>query len=42
VSESLTYNPFQERLLGILFGMMAGLPQAFMVRASWLHTTSRP
>jgi len=42
VSESLTSNPFQERLLGILFGMMAGLPQAFMVRASWLHTTSRP
>jgi hypothetical protein len=42
LSESLTSNPFQERLLGILYGMMAGLPQAFMIRASWLHTYSRP
>ncbi len=42
LSETLTANPFQERLVGILFGMMAGLPQAFMVRASWIHTASRP
>lgn len=41
ISETLTANPFQERLTGILFGMMAGLPQAFMVRASWIHTLSR-
>jgi hypothetical protein len=38
LSETLTANPFQERLTGILFGIMAGLPQAFMVRASWIHT----
>jgi hypothetical protein len=37
LSESLTANPFQERLAGILFGMMAGLSQSFMVRASWIH-----
>ena len=42
LSETLTANPFQERLVGILFGMMAGLPQAFMVRASWIHTAARP
>ncbi len=41
LSESLTANPFQERLVGIMFGMMAGLPQAFMVRSSWIHTSSR-
>lgn len=41
VSESLTSNPFQERLVGIIFGVMAGLPQAFMVRSSWIHTTAR-
>jgi hypothetical protein len=41
LSESLTANPFQERLAGILFGMMAGLSQSFMVRASWLHTSTR-
>jgi hypothetical protein len=41
LSESLTANPFQERLVGIMFGMMAGLPQAFMVRSSWIHTNSR-
>lgn len=38
LSESLTANPFQERLVGIVFGMMIGLPQAFMVRSSWIHT----
>ena len=37
ISETLTANPFQERLTGILFGMMAGLPQAFLLRASWIH-----
>ncbi|MGL4399525.1 MAG: hypothetical protein ACRCXD_06630 [Luteolibacter sp.] len=41
LSESLTSNPFQERLIGILFGLMAGLPQAFMVRSSWIHTSNR-
>ncbi|MEY3897160.1 MAG: hypothetical protein RLZZ214_2681 [Verrucomicrobiota bacterium] len=41
MSESLTSNPFQERLVGILFGIMAGLPQAFMVRSSWIHTGNR-
>lgn len=39
LSESLTANPFQERLVGIFFGIMAGLPQAFMVRSSWIHTS---
>jgi hypothetical protein len=42
ISETLTANPFQERLVGILFGMMVGLPQAFMVRSSWIHTSSAP
>ena len=42
ISETLTANPFQERLTGILFGMMAGLPQAFMVRASWIHASAQP
>ncbi|RYD32238.1 MAG: hypothetical protein EOP85_21935 [Verrucomicrobiaceae bacterium] len=40
ISETLTANPFQERLVGILYGIMAGLPQAFMVRSSWIHTSS--
>lgn len=40
LSESLTANPFQERLIGIFFGVMAGLPQAFMVRSSWIHTST--
>lgn len=40
LSETLTANPFQERLTGILFGMMAGLPQAFTLRASWLHAAA--
>lgn len=42
LSESLTANPFQERLVGVLFGVMVGLPQAFLVRASWIHTSARP
>ncbi len=33
LSESLTSNPFDERLAGLIFGMMAGLPQSFFVRA---------
>ncbi len=35
LSETLTANPFQERLTGMILGLMAGLPQAFLVRASW-------
>ncbi len=42
ISETFTANPFQERLTGILFGMMVGLSQAFIIRASWIHTTARP
>lgn len=42
ISISMVANPFQERLVGIIFGMMAGLPQAFMVRSSWIHTAARP
>lgn len=42
LSESFTSNPFQERLSGIIYGLMAGLPQIFMVRASWIHTHHRP
>jgi len=41
VSLSITANPFQERLVGIFYGMMVGLSQAFMVRASWIHTTAK-
>lgn len=41
ISETLTANPFQERLTGILFGVMAGLSQSFMVRASWIHASAR-
>lgn len=41
LSESLTANPFQERLVGIIFGMMIGLPQAFIARSSWIHTHAR-
>ena len=39
ISETFTANPFQERLTGILFGVMVGLSQAFMVRASWIHAS---
>ncbi len=42
ISETFTANPFQERLVGILFGMMATLPQAFVVRSSWIHTSPQP
>ncbi len=40
LSETLTANPFQERLTGIFFGMMAGLSQAFLIRASWIHAAT--
>lgn len=39
LSETLTSNPFDERLAALTFGMMAGLPQAFVVRASWIHSS---
>jgi hypothetical protein len=42
ISETLTANPFQERLVGVIFGIMVGLPQAFMVRSSWIHTMAGP
>ncbi|HVJ44782.1 MAG TPA: hypothetical protein VM511_00240 [Luteolibacter sp.] len=41
LSETLTSNPFNERLAGITFGVMAGLSQAFFVRASWIHLSDR-
>lgn len=37
LSETLTSNPFDERLAAMIFGMMAGLSQSFLVRASWIH-----
>ncbi|MEM8953156.1 MAG: hypothetical protein AAGD22_03300 [Verrucomicrobiota bacterium] len=33
LSESATSNPFDERLAGLVFGMMAGLPQVLFLRA---------
>ncbi|MFT4176607.1 MAG: hypothetical protein QM627_08105 [Luteolibacter sp.] len=42
LSLTLTSNPLHERLSGMMLGMMAGLAQAFFVRASWIHTTARP
>jgi hypothetical protein len=42
LSETLTSNPFDERLAALVFGVMAGLPQAFLVRASWIHAGLRP
>jgi hypothetical protein len=41
LSETLTSNPFDERLASLIFGMMAGLPQTFFVRASWIHSRSQ-
>lgn len=41
LSESLTSNPFDERLAAMIFGVMAGLSQAFLVRASWIHAGRR-
>ena len=37
LSESATSNPFYERLGGMNFGIMAGLCQAFFVRAGFLN-----
>jgi hypothetical protein len=37
LSETLTSNPFNERLAGMTFGMMVGMLQAFHIRASWIH-----
>lgn len=42
LSESATSNPFYERLAGMIFGIMAGLPQAFHVRASLLAHAAHP
>jgi hypothetical protein len=42
LSETLTSNPFDERLASMIFGVMAGLSQSFLVRASWIHTGLRP
>jgi len=42
LSETLTSNPFDERLAAMIFGVMAGLPQAFLVRASWIHARLQP
>ncbi|WP_367874361.1 hypothetical protein [Luteolibacter sp. Populi] len=41
LSESLTSNPFDERLAAMIFGVMAGLSQSFLVRASWVHAGLR-
>jgi len=40
LSETFTSNPMHERLSGMMFGIMAGLPQSFFVRASWIHVRS--
>jgi hypothetical protein len=42
LSETLTSNPFDERLAAMIFGVMAGLSQSFLVRASWIHAVLRP
>ncbi len=39
LSLTLTSNPFDERLLALMFGTMATLPQAFFVRGSWIHAS---
>lgn len=41
LSESMTSNPLDERLASLICGLMAGLPQAFFVRASWIHAAAR-
>ena len=40
LSESMTSNPLDERLASLICGLMAGLPQAFFVRASWIHAAA--
>lgn len=37
LSESITRNPFDERFTGVLFGVMAALPQFFFNRAFYLR-----
>ena len=39
LSETATSNPFDERLAALIFGVMAAMPQAFFVRASWIHSS---
>ncbi|MEZ5303403.1 MAG: O-antigen ligase family protein [Verrucomicrobiales bacterium] len=40
LSETATSNPFDERLAGLIVGMMAGLPQALFCRAHWARAAS--
>ncbi|MGB6223376.1 O-antigen ligase family protein [Haloferula sp.] len=42
LSQSITTNPFDERLASIFIGLMVGLPQAFNIRASWIHSSHQP
>jgi hypothetical protein len=42
LSQSITTNPFDERLASIFIGLMVGLPQTFTVRASWIHSSRPP
>ncbi|MEM1086029.1 MAG: hypothetical protein AAGI48_18105 [Verrucomicrobiota bacterium] len=42
LSMSVTSNPFDERLAALIFGLMVGLPQAFFIRASWIHSSRNP
>ncbi|MEP4078303.1 hypothetical protein [Haloferula sp.] len=42
LSQSVTANPFDERLASIFIGLMVGLPQVFYVRASWIHSSRPP
>jgi hypothetical protein len=42
LSQSITSNPFDERLLGLLFGATIGLTQAGFIRASWIGATNEP
>ncbi len=37
LSESITRNPFDERMTGVIFGFMAALPQFFFNRAHYLR-----
>ncbi|MCB1061424.1 MAG: hypothetical protein KDN20_00725 [Verrucomicrobiae bacterium] len=37
LSESITRNPFDERMTGVIFGFMAALPQFFFNRAYYLR-----
>lgn len=37
LSESITRNPFDERMTGVMFGFMAALPQFFFNRAHYLR-----